>query len=92
MTMEGSTHTQADPGFDPDSSWMSEDDARARHSLFRGVTESSAAPRILGVTTVALSGSPRLAVRAALALMRDSRASRASTAGVHPRLRLSRRG
>lgn len=36
-------------------------------------TQSSAANMILGATTVALSGNPRLAVRAVLVLLQDGR-------------------
>lgn len=79
MTMK--TSVQAHPDFQsqpqPDPSRESDGDTRAPRVLFKSVSESSAAPRMLGVTSLALGGNPRLAVRAAVVLLRESYSSRA---------------
>jgi hypothetical protein len=67
-----------DPKLDPPMPETREDVIRAARTPFGIATRSSAANALVGVTTVALAGSPRLALRAALVVLQDRQPSRPS--------------
>jgi hypothetical protein len=64
-----------DPMLDPPMPDTREDVIRAARTPFAVASRSSAASALVGVTTVALAGNPRLALRAALVVLQDSRSS-----------------
>jgi hypothetical protein len=77
MNIDGSPSTISDPG-------DAQQDAQASRSIRRRGSADSAAPSLLlGATIVALNGSPRLAVRAVFAGLRESSAGRASAHYAH---------
>jgi hypothetical protein len=84
MTNSGSSHTN--PSAKRVAADTSDKSATgAVRTPYRDVSDSSATNAILGVTMVALGGSPRLALRAAYVLLKDSHDSRSARHGARTR-------
>jgi hypothetical protein len=81
-----------DPRLDPPMPETREHVIRAARTPFSVASRSSAASALVGVTTVALAGNPRLALRAALVVLQDRQASRSSSHGGRTHGRRVRRG